>query len=961
MLKKAIFIIPVLIAGFFLFSKSLLADNDLKVVINEVAWMGTVESANNEWLELYNNTNSDIDLANWTLLAQDGTPIINLTGIIEASGYYLLERTSDDTLPEVTANQVYVGALGNTGEFLELRDADNNLIDYVDCSNGWFFGNNDTKTTMERINPLTNSQINNWFNSNLANGTPSDKNSVYVLPNIKPVAVAGDNQSGILGQEIVFDGSNSLDDGNIVNYHWDFGDDQFLSGIAVSHIYDSVGLFTVKLDIVDNRGATSSDSLLVNIVDVATTTAIISSGDVVINEFVAEPITGEKEWIELYNNTTSTISLSDFTITDGVGVIASLNDEILAHQFKIIELVSNKLNNSGDKISLNYHGNVIDQVVYGNWDDGNLSNNAAVATNPNSVARKNDGQDSGVNKNDFIVTTTVTKGASNIITVINEPIALPPINSSTGGSTPVPVLFFNKSELVINEFVSDPADDDVEWVELYNNSEEFVDLNDWLIIDGSGKKTELTGFIYSHQFKIIENPKGGLNNLGDTIILMSPNSNIIDQVSYGNFNDSNVFDNTLKSNNPDSVARLVDGVDTDIDYNDFRITNSPTKGLPNKINILNDLIAEKTEDPQINLLDNYPQIVISELLPNPIGPDMNDEFIELYNPNDELVNLNNWLLDDEDGGSRPYKIVDLIIEPHEYLALFRSDTKLALNNNEDRVRLINPLGDIVSEIDYKNIKEGLAYASVNNQWQLTTNPTPGEENEIELAIKKSSTVNSNKIIKITGTVLVEPGVLGSQIFYIRDENIQVYNYKKDFPNLAVGDIVEVVGELSESAGEKRIKTTTKNDIKVIGRQSELLPLAISAADIDESNLGQLVKIAGVILEVKGNYVYIDDGSDEAKIYLKSSAQIDKSLFIEGQNIELVGIVSNSNSGYRLLPRYNTDILRLSEIKGEQAENINNQLNTSDQKYFIAIIIFLGLIISWLAYWQYILKIKKSAK
>ena len=30
------------------------AANSLDVVINEVAWMGTVNSANDEWIELYN-------------------------------------------------------------------------------------------------------------------------------------------------------------------------------------------------------------------------------------------------------------------------------------------------------------------------------------------------------------------------------------------------------------------------------------------------------------------------------------------------------------------------------------------------------------------------------------------------------------------------------------------------------------------------------------------------------------------------------------------------------------------------------------------------------------------------------------------------------------------------------------------------------------------------------------------
>jgi hypothetical protein len=48
----------------------------LDIVLNELAWMGTLTSANDEWIELHNTTGSAIDLAGWTLFAADGTPHI---------------------------------------------------------------------------------------------------------------------------------------------------------------------------------------------------------------------------------------------------------------------------------------------------------------------------------------------------------------------------------------------------------------------------------------------------------------------------------------------------------------------------------------------------------------------------------------------------------------------------------------------------------------------------------------------------------------------------------------------------------------------------------------------------------------------------------------------------------------------------------------------------------------------
>jgi hypothetical protein len=52
----------------------------LDVVISEIAWMGTTNSANDEWIELFNNTSSDVDLAGWQLIRSDGAPIILLSG-----------------------------------------------------------------------------------------------------------------------------------------------------------------------------------------------------------------------------------------------------------------------------------------------------------------------------------------------------------------------------------------------------------------------------------------------------------------------------------------------------------------------------------------------------------------------------------------------------------------------------------------------------------------------------------------------------------------------------------------------------------------------------------------------------------------------------------------------------------------------------------------------------------------
>jgi len=157
--------------------KELRAVNSLDVVVNEIAWMGTETSYYDEWIELYNNNDFPVVLSGWKLKVAGESLKINLSKEIPAKGFYLLERTDESTLPEFTANQIYNGALSNQGERLELYDNYGNLIDFVDCSVGWFAGDNKTKQTMERKNSKNSGTKINWQTSLRPNGTPGAQNS----------------------------------------------------------------------------------------------------------------------------------------------------------------------------------------------------------------------------------------------------------------------------------------------------------------------------------------------------------------------------------------------------------------------------------------------------------------------------------------------------------------------------------------------------------------------------------------------------------------------------------------------------------------------------------------------------------------------------------------------------------------------------------------------------------------
>ena len=149
----------------------ILSAEEPAILINEIAWMGTETSGNDEWIELYNNTENEIDLTNWRLEATDGSPKINLEGVILPGNYFLLERTDDESMPDVIADQIYTGSLSNSGEHLKLYDPENNLIDEINPTDGWPGGDNSTKQTLERASQ------NNWQTSLKPGGTPKAENS----------------------------------------------------------------------------------------------------------------------------------------------------------------------------------------------------------------------------------------------------------------------------------------------------------------------------------------------------------------------------------------------------------------------------------------------------------------------------------------------------------------------------------------------------------------------------------------------------------------------------------------------------------------------------------------------------------------------------------------------------------------------------------------------------------------
>jgi hypothetical protein len=171
------------------------------VLINELAWAGTLASPGDEWIELHNPGPDPVDLSGWHL--RDGGDLnISLSGTIAPFSYLLLERTDDSTVSNIAAHQIYSGSLSNAGEALELTDPSGGLVDTANqAGGGWPAGEANSRASMQRRGGTD--LPGNWgtypgpggpavdANGTPIRGTPGQLNT-FALPTPTPVPTPAD-------------------------------------------------------------------------------------------------------------------------------------------------------------------------------------------------------------------------------------------------------------------------------------------------------------------------------------------------------------------------------------------------------------------------------------------------------------------------------------------------------------------------------------------------------------------------------------------------------------------------------------------------------------------------------------------------------------------------------------------------------------------------------------------------
>jgi hypothetical protein len=287
------------------------------------------------------------------------------------------------------------------------------------------------------------------------------------------------------------------------------------------------------------------------------------------------------------------------------------------------------------------------------------------------------------------------------------------------------VCVVTSSDIKLNEIFPYPASGE-EFVEVVNTGADCVDVSGWKIMDEAGHKKEFpaNSIIDPGEYLALEGNLY-LNNDSDMVYLLDKNGNTKDDTL-----DYRFYEKAKK------------GFSYSFDGRSWQWTSSFTPGEKNIIAIAN---SEESAD-NTGSEENYSaaeKIYLNEIFPNPKdGPD--NEYIEIASGESRPVDLFSWKIKDASKGKGYQFKEHTFLEPGEYLAVYKSQSKLALNNSEESVYLYNPRGDIISSVSYDKSRKNASYNFDGADWHWSKYLTPGRKNKFDsepsVKIKKPKNV-----------------------------------------------------------------------------------------------------------------------------------------------------------------------------------------------------------------------------
>lgn len=284
--------------------------------------------------------------------------------------------------------------------------------------------------------------------------------------------------------------------------------------------------------------------------------------------------------------------------------------------------------------------------------------------------------------------------------------------------------------LVINEVCVGDGD----WVELYNNSNNSLDLEGCKLFLGSTLIKEFVNgdYLASKTFLALDSPTDTEIYKNAIVKLLSPNNNTIDE-----FNKNGNFGSYRYHKIGGSYSRIPDGTGV------WCITDSASKGSVNIEDFTNTFPSPS----------NFENIILNEICGGDLdvydnnGKDDNNDWVEIYNNNDTLSDISGLMIF-KDGEPICVTPKDTTLEPKSYMVFDKKSNTLSSgisNSKAVEISLYSPYGVLLDE--FNNITDiglgsshiiGGSYSRIPNitgAWNVTETCTKGEENIGEEIIK----------------------------------------------------------------------------------------------------------------------------------------------------------------------------------------------------------------------------------
>ena len=303
--------------------------NQNDIIINEIFADPTpsIGLPEFEYIELYNNTNSTIDLTDW-IITIGTTEKVFPPSKIEPDSFVLLAK--EDALDSFPSNISKIGfssiSLTNGGADIVLKGNNGKTINAISYTDKWY--NNENKSeggwSIERVNPnLYCERQNNW-RASISNigGTPGKQNSVwggnvYIADfRITNAYIIGGNKMQVsfnknLDSLLLSDSSFFKINGNSAT-----------NSSPIAPFFDAT-ILTFNFNFLENTTYTISANGLIdcsgNSIINAMQFGIPDSAlenDIIINEVLFNPKDNGVDYVEIYNNSNSFFDLSKLNIAN---------------------------------------------------------------------------------------------------------------------------------------------------------------------------------------------------------------------------------------------------------------------------------------------------------------------------------------------------------------------------------------------------------------------------------------------------------------------------------------------------------------------------------------------------------------------------------------------------------------------------------------------------------------------